>query len=473
MSKAHEQISFFESVNRNFDKAAQFTSHPKGLLDQIKVCNSVYAFQFPVRTENGVEVVSGWRVEHSHHKVPVKGGIRYSEDVNEDEVKALAALMSYKCAVVDVPFGGAKGAIKINPKKYTIEQLEHITRRYTAELIKKNFIGPGVDVPAPDYGSGPREMSWIADTYAAFNPGQIDAMACVTGKPVAEGGVRGRTEATGRGVYFGLLEACSHSEDMKKLGLTTGLPGKSVVVQGLGNVGYHTAKFLQEAGCLIVGLAEYEGAIYNPKGLDVDAVMKHRSETGSILKFPGAEDILHTQDALELQCDILVPAALENQITNENAHRIKAKIIGEAANGPVTSEASEFLTRNGVMIIPDMYLNAGGVTVSYFEWLKNLSHVRFGRMGKRFEQSTYDKMLRAVEDATGKKFSDFERKQIAKGPDEIDLVNSGLEETMTNAYNEIREIWKSNPKIPDLRTAAFVSAINKIATSYIDLGIFP
>jgi len=473
MSKAHEQISFFESVNRNFDKAARFTSHPKGLLDQIKVCNSVYAFQFPVRTEKGVEVVSGWRVEHSHHKVPVKGGIRYSEDVNEDEVKALAALMSYKCAVVDVPFGGAKGAIKINPKKYTIEQLEHITRRYTAELIKKNFIGPGVDVPAPDYGSGPREMSWIADTYAAFNPGQIDAMACVTGKPVAEGGVRGRTEATGRGVYYGLSEACSHSEDMKKLGLTTGLPGKTVVVQGLGNVGYHAAKFLQEAGCVIVGLAEFEGAIYNQKGIDVDAVMKHRNETGSILKFPGAEDIPHTQDALELQCDILVPAALENQITIENAQRIKAKIIGEAANGPVTSEASEFLTKNGVMIIPDMYLNAGGVTVSYFEWLKNLSHVRFGRMGKRFEQSTYDKMLQAVEDATGKKFSDFERRQIAKGPDEIDLVNSGLEETMTNAYNEIREIWKSNPQIPDLRTAAFVSAINKIATSYIDLGIFP
>jgi Glutamate dehydrogenase/leucine dehydrogenase len=473
MSKAHEQISFFESVNRNFDKAARFTSHPKGLLDQIKVCNSVYAFQFPVRTEKGVEVVSGWRVEHSHHKVPVKGGIRYSEDVNEDEVKALAALMSYKCAVVDVPFGGAKGAIKINPKKYTIEQLEHITRRYTAELIKKNFIGPGVDVPAPDYGSGPREMSWIADTYAAFNPGQIDAMACVTGKPVAEGGVRGRTEATGRGVYYGLSEACSHSEDMKKLGLTTGLPGKTVVVQGLGNVGYHAAKFLQEAGCVIVGLAEFEGAIYNQKGIDVDAVMKHKNETGSILKFPGAEDIPHTQDALELQCDILVPAALENQITIENAQRIKAKIIGEAANGPVTSEASEFLTKNGVMIIPDMYLNAGGVTVSYFEWLKNLSHVRFGRMGKRFEQSTYDKMLQAVEDATGKKFSDFERRQIAKGPDEIDLVNSGLEETMTNAYNEIREIWKSNPQIPDLRTAAFVSAINKIATSYIDLGIFP
>jgi Glutamate dehydrogenase/leucine dehydrogenase len=260
---------------------------------------------------------------------------------------------------------------------------------------------------------------------------------------------------------------------MKKLGLTTGLPGKTVVVQGLGNVGYHAAKFLQEAGCVIVGLAEFEGAIYNQKGIDVDAVMKHKNETGSILKFPGAEDIPHTQDALELQCDILVPAALENQITIENAQRIKAKIIGEAANGPVTSEASEFLTKNGVMIIPDMYLNAGGVTVSYFEWLKNLSHVRFGRMGKRFEQSTYDKMLQAVEDATGKKFSDFERRQIAKGPDEIDLVNSGLEETMTNAYNEIREIWKSNPQIPDLRTAAFVSAINKIATSYIDLGIFP
>lgn len=470
---AKKQLSFFENVSANFDKAAAFTKHPKGLLEIIKACNSVYAFQFPFRSQRGYEVISGWRVEHSHHKLPVKGGIRYSEDVNEDEVKALAALMTYKCAVVDVPFGGAKGAVKIDPKKYTAQELEQITRRYTAELIKKNFIGPGVDVPAPDYGTGPREMAWIADTYTAFNPGQIDAMACVTGKPVTQGGIRGRLEATGRGVFFGLREACSHREEMKALGLSTGLEGKRVVVQGFGNVGYYAAKFCQEGGAVLVGIAVPEGAIYNPKGLDPEKALKHRQETGSILNFPGAKDLKTSADALELPCDILIPAALENQITEENAPRIRAKIIAEGANGPTTAAAEEILLAKNVLVIPDIYVNAGGVTVSYFEWLKNISHVRFGRMGKRFEQTAFERMLRAVETATGKSFSEGERQMIARGADEIDLVNSGLEETMINAYAQLREIWKRDRKIPSLRTAAFLSAINKIAIAYEELGIFP
>jgi glutamate dehydrogenase (NAD(P)+) len=473
MNKAQFHSSFFDNVSRYFDQAASCTELPAGLLDQIKVCNSVYSFQFPVRTQQGIEVISGWRAQHSHHKLPVKGGIRYSEDANEDEVKALAALMTYKCAVMDVPFGGAKGAVRINPKNYTIEELEQITRRYTSELIKKNFIGPGVDVPAPDYGTGQREMSWIADTYAAFHPGQIDALACVTGKPVSQGGVRGRLEATGRGVFFGLREACSHKDDMRQLGLDKGLEGKRIVVQGLGNVGYHAAQFCQNGGALILGLAEYEGAIYNPKGIDVEAVMKHRKETGSLLNFPGATNLGSREEALELECDILIPAALENQITEENAPRVHAKIVAEAANGPVTAEAEGILLRKGVLVIPDIYLNAGGVTVSYFEWLKNLSHVRFGRMGKRFDQATFENMLRVVETTTGKKLSDAEIKKIARGADEIDLVNSGLEETMAAAYHQIREMWKADSKIQGLRTAAFVSAINKIATSYAELGIFP
>lgn len=464
--------SFFADVERNFDRAAEHLNYPQGLLEQIKVCNSIYHFSFPVRTEDGYEVVSAWRVEHSQHKLPTKGGIRYSEDVNEDEVKALAALMTYKCAVVDVPFGGAKGGIKINPKKYSIDQLQRITRRYTAELVKKNFIGPGIDVPAPDYGTGPREMAWIADTYAALNPGAIDANACVTGKPVSQGGIRGRTEATGRGVYFGVREACNIAEDMKTLGLTTGLAGKRVVVQGLGNVGYHAAKFFQEGGCTIVGLAEYEGAIANPKGLDVESVMKHRKETRSILNFPGATNIMNTADALEMECDILIPAALEKQITDANAPRIKAKIIGEGANGPTTPEAEEILLRRGIMVLPDMYLNAGGVTVSYFEWLKNLQHVRMGRMGKRFMETSATQLIAAIEGVTNKTLSDREKSLLARGPDEVDLVNSGLEDTMIVAYNEIREIWKTHPGT-DLRTAAFISSINKIAVSYMELGIFP
>ena len=467
------QPDFFDSVSAYFDQAAALTQHPEGLLDQIKVCNSIYSFQFPVRTQHGIEVISGWRAQHSHHKLPVKGGIRYSEDANEDEVKALAALMTYKCAVMDVPFGGAKGAVKINPKNYSVEELEQITRRYTAELIKKNFIGPGVDVPAPDYGTGQREMSWIVDTYSAFHPGQIDALACVTGKPVSQGGVRGRLEATGRGVFFGLREVCSHIDDMKPLGLEKGLEGKRIVVQGLGNVGYNAAHFCQHGGAIIVGLAEYEGAIYNPEGLDVESVMKHRKQTGSLLNFPGATNLAAREEALELECDILIPAALENQITENNAPRVKAKILAEAANGPTTAGATQILLRRGILVIPDIYLNAGGVTASYFEWLKNLSHVRFGRMGKRFEQRSFENLLQVVEKSTGRTLSDEERKLVARGADEIDLVNSGLEESMAVAYNQIREVWKSDSRIPDLRTAAFIAAINKIATAYSELGIFP
>ncbi|HKU75922.1 MAG TPA: Glu/Leu/Phe/Val dehydrogenase [Pyrinomonadaceae bacterium] len=467
------QSSFFDNVSIYFDQAASFTQYPKGLLDQIKVCNSVYSFKFPVRTSSGYEVISGWRAQHSHHKLPVKGGIRYSEDANEDEVKALAALMTYKCAVMDVPFGGAKGAVKINPKNYTVEELEQITRRYTSELIKKNFIGPGVDVPAPDYGTGQREMSWIVDTYSAFHPGQIDALACVTGKPVSQGGVRGRLEATGRGVFFGLREICSHSDDMREVGLEKGLEGKRIVVQGLGNVGYNAARFCQQGGGVIIAIAEYEGAIYNANGLDVDAVMKHRKEAGSLLDFPGATNLNTREEALELECDILIPAALENQITEENAGRVRASILAEAANGPTTAAAAEILRSKGVLIIPDIYLNAGGVTVSYFEWLKNLSHVRFGRMGKRFEQTSFENLLRVVEESTGRRLSDAERKGVARGADEIDLVNSGLEESMAIAYNQIREVWKSDSRIPSLRTAAFISAINKIAVCYAELGIFP
>lgn len=463
--------TFFSDVTRNFDNAAGYLNYPDGLLEQIKVCNSIYHFQFPVKTDTGYEVVSAWRVEHSQHKLPTKGGIRYSQHVSEDEVMALAALMTYKCALVDVPFGGAKGGVKIDPRKYNEEQLQRITRRYTAELIKKNFIGPGIDVPAPDYGTGEREMAWIADTYSAFNPGQIDASGCVTGKPLAQGGIRGRREATGRGVFFGLREACNQKDDMKALGLSKGLEGKRVVVQGLGNVGYHAAKFLQEGGAVLIGLAEYEGAITNPKGLDLEAVVAHRRETKSILKFPGATD-LRTAEALSLECDILVPAALENQITTANAGNVKAKIIGEGANGPISKDADEVIRKKGILVVPDVYLNAGGVTVSYFEWLKNLQHVRMGRLGKRYTETATSHLITTIEKATGKTLSDAEKVKLMVGPDEEALVNSGLEDTMMEAYQEIREVWKQHQGI-DMRTAAFIVAIDKVAQSYMELGVFP
>jgi glutamate dehydrogenase (NAD(P)+) len=466
--------NFFDEVNQYFDQAAKFTSYSAGLLSQIRGCNSVYRFDFPLRRENGhIDVIRAWRVEHSHHKMPVKGGIRYAPEVYEEEVMALAALMTYKCAIVDVPFGGAKGGIRLDPTKYTLAELERITRRYTHELVKKGFIGPGIDVPAPDYGTGEREMAWIADTYMALNPGQLDALACVTGKPVTQGGVRGRKEATGRGLFYALREACAQTEEMKRLGLDPGLAGKRVVVQGLGNVGYHAAKFCREGGAVLVGIAEREGAITDPKGLHEDKVFNHRRETGSILNFPGATNLTNTAAALEMPCDVLIPAALEGVFTAENAPRIQAKIILEGANGPTTPAADPILRDKGILVIPDIYANAGGVTVSYFEWVKNLSHVRFGRMSKRHEMASELAVLHAIEAATGKTFSDAERMEFAKGPDEQDLVNSGLEETMIAAFHDLLQTRNANRGVPDLRIAAFLSAIHKVARSYSELGIFP
>ncbi len=466
--------SFLDQVNRAFDHAAGFTRHDPTLLANIKACKNLFYTSFPIKRDDGtIEVMHAWRAEHSHHKLPTKGGIRYAEAVDAEEMQALAALMTYKCALVDVPFGGAKGGIRINAKRYSAAELERITRRYVFEMVRKNFLGPGLDVPAPDVGTGPREMAWIADTYTQLRPGELDALGCVTAKPVAAGGIRGRVEATGRGVFFGVREICGVKEDMKALGLSPGLKGKRVVIQGLGNVGYHAAQFFQEAGAVLVGLSESEGAIANPKGLDIEAVMAHRRERKSILDTPGATNLARREEALELECDILIPAALERQITAENAPRLRAKMVVEAANGPTTVEADEILSKRGIMVIPDAYINAGGVTVSYFEWVKNLGHVRFGRMQKRFEQGAYSRLLEAVEGVTGRKFTPEEVERVTHGASEEDLVNSGLEETMVGAYHPIREIWKQHGGKETMRTAAMIVAIDKVAVSYEQLGIFP
>lgn len=477
MTKANNLFSdephFYADVCQYVDQAAKYSNHDQGLLNQIKACNSVYRFQFPIRKGNSFEIIHAWRVEHSHHMSPTKGGIRYSEMVNEDEVMALAALMTYKCAIVNVPFGGAKGGIKINPKNYTVAELENITRRYTVELIKKNFIGPGIDVPAPDYGSGEREMSWIADTYLTMNPGSLDALGCVTGKPIALHGIAGRKEATGRGVAYAIRECVSVADDMKVIGLQPGLTDKKIIVQGLGNVGYNTAKYLIEFGAVIVGLCEYEGAIYNEDGLDLDDVVKHRKETGSILGYSRAKkEFANSAEGLEQDCDILVPAALENQITDANVNKLKAKIIGEGANGPTTPSAAAAFLENGGIIIPDMYANAGGVTVSYFEWLKNLSHVAFGRMDRRYNENSNTNIMNLIESATGTALTPEQRLVVAKGASELELVNSGLEDTMVRSYHEIREL-KMRRNIDSLRTAAFVAAVDKIAVSYMNMGIWP
>ena len=462
------------SVHAYFDQAARFVNAPPDLLAHVRAVNSVYRFKFPVRKPGGgIEVVRAWRVQHSHHRLPVKGGIRFSPEVSEEEVMGLAALMTYKCAIVDVPFGGAKGAVQIDPRKYDLETLERIVRRYTHELARKNFIGPAVDVPAPDYGTSAREMAWISDTYIALNPGQLDGMACVTGKPVTQGGIRGRQEATGRGLFYALREICLQTDQMKTLGLTPGLAGKRIVVQGLGNVGFNAAKFCREGGGIVIAIAEREGAIVKADGLHEEEVFAHRRDSGSILSFPGAANIARSIEALELECDVLIPAALENQITGENAGRIKARIVLEGANGPTTPEAEAILDERGVLVIPDVYANAGGVTVSYFEWLKNLAHIRFGRLERRNAQSARRRMIEAIETTTKTKFPDAERASLVGDLDELTLVNSGLEESMITAYHELRDRRLRDPRIPDLRTAAFVSAITKVSRTYKELGIFP
>ena len=465
---------FYTDVSRYFERAAVLTAHPPGLLDQVQRCNSLYRFDFPVRQSDGhIEVVRAWRAEHSQHRLPVKGGVRYSLQVDEDEVMALAALMTYKCAIVEVPFAGAKGAIQVDPRGRDPEQMERITRRYAFELVRKNFIGPAVDVPAPDYGTGEREMAWIADTYQAMRPDQIDALGCVTGKPISQGGINGRVEATGRGLFYLLREACSVSADMRRLGLSTGLEGKRVVVQGFGKVGYWAARFCHEAGAAIVGIAEHDGAIVHRQGLDPEQVRAHMLETGSVTGYPGAETLDDTAAALALECDVLIPAALENQLTAANAGDVKATIVLEGANGPTTPEADAIFRERGLLVIPDVYANAGGVVVSYFEWLKNLSHVRFGRLERRYQTHAENRLLEAIETATGKHLSHTERAAIVQPIDELTVVNSGLEETMIVAHHTVRDRREETPGIDDLRTAAYLVAIERVAQAYLELGVFP
>ena len=471
---ATEDLNLLHVVNAHFDRAAATLPYPEHLMNRIKTCANVIEFTFPVRVGTGFQVFTGWRAEHSHHRKPLKGGIRFAPDVDMDEVKALAVLMTFKCALVNVPFGGSKGAVRIDPKNTPIDVLERVTRRYTAELAWKRFIGPGINVPAPDMGTGEREMAWIADTYDVMHPGGVDNFACVTGKPVSQGGIQGRREATGRGVFYGCREALSHEDDAKALGLTPGLEGKTVVVQGYGNVGWHAADiFRREGGALIVAIGEWNGWIDNRKGIDLDALEEWRKEKGTILGFPGAKTHKTPSDVLEVPCDILVAAAKENQITLANVDRLQCKMVAEGANGPTTPGAEMRLLKRGIMVVPDIYLNAGGVTVSYFEWTKNISHIRYGRMGKRLEAARGSEMLGAIEQATGAQFDSMSRRPFTRGSDEIDLVRSGLEGTMVDAYREIRDVVKQRRQVQDLRTAALCVAVEKVVQSYESLGIFP
>jgi glutamate dehydrogenase (NAD(P)+) len=465
--------SFFDDVNRYFDAACGFTDVPRDILHQIRACNTVYRIRFPVRRDDGqVVVVKAFRAEHSYHRLPTKGGIRYALNVAQNEVMALAALMTYKCAVVDVPFGGAKGGVCVDPRVESTSFLERVTRRYTSELIRKRFIGPDVDVPAPDVGTGEREMGWIADTYKVLGPDTLNALACVTGKAVSVHGVGGRREATGLGAIIALGLFLSAKEDVGPLGLEPGIAGKRIIVSGLGKVGLHAALSAMERDAIIVGVSVSDGALYDEGGLDVESVLRHRNDAGSLRGFADAQFFADPDALLEQPCDVLIPAALEHQITAGNAERLKAKIIVEAANGPVTPEADSILRNRGTTIIPDIYANAGGVVVSYFEWIKNLSHISFERMTRRYQQIANERLLSLLTRLTGKSLPPEDAAMLHQAPNEVDFVRTALENTMTISYDKIHDPWKRRA-LPDLRTSAYLTAIESVASSYALDGIFP
>ncbi|MCU0901104.1 MAG: Glu/Leu/Phe/Val dehydrogenase [Cypionkella sp.] len=469
--------SFRDSVDLMFNRAVRLMDLSPGLEQKIRVCNSTYTVRFGVRLRGKIETFTGYRSVHSEHMEPVKGGIRYALSVNQDEVEALAALMTYKCALVETPFGGSKGGLCIDPRAWDEHELEQITRRFAYELIKRDLIHPAQNVPAPDMGTGEREMAWIADQYMRMNTTDINGRACVTGKPPHAGGIQGRVEATGRGVQYALQEFFRHPEDMAKAGLTGGLEGKRVIVQGLGNVGYHAAKFLsEEDGCKITAIIERDGGLQSDTGLDVEDVRQWMMKQGTIKGYPSAAFTENGAPLLEGECDILIPAAMEGVIHQGNAANIKAPLIIEAANGPITFGADEILREKGVVIIPDMYANAGGVTVSYFEWVKNLSHIRFGRMQRRAEEARSRLLVEELERLSADQHlgwtlsPDFKEKFLT-GSDELALVRSGLDDTMRTAYQAMREIWHGRGDVDDLRTAAYIVSIGRVAQSYRSKGL--
>lgn len=472
-----QEPSFRDSVDHMFTRAVRFMDLPPGLEEKIRVCNATYTVRFGVRLRGAIHTFTGYRSVHSEHMEPVKGGIRYAMSVNQDEVEALAALMTYKCALVEVPYGGSKGGLRIDPRAWDEHELEQITRRFTYELVKRDLINPAQNVPAPDMGTGEREMAWIADQYRRMNTTDINGNACVTGKPLSSGGIHGRVEATGRGIQYALREVFRYPEDLARARLSGSLEGKRIVVQGLGNVGYHAARFLsEEDGALIVGIVERDGALWNDAGMNVENVKQWMMRTGGLKACP--EGKFHEDGAaiLEAACDILIPAAMEGVIHLGNAARIQAPLIIEAANGPVTAGADEILRERGVVIIPDMYANAGGVTVSYFEWVKNLSHIRFGRMQRRAEEAEHLLLVRELERLSsdqnlGWTLSPGFKQQYLKGADELALVRSGLDDTMRTAYQSMREVWHARPEVGDLRTAAYLVAIQRVADSYKAKGL--
>ncbi len=409
----------YEVALQQFDKAAQYVPMKEGIYKMLRKPKRELTVTFPVRMDDGsVEVFTGYRVQHHDVRGPFKGGIRYHPDVTLDEVRALAMWMTWKTAVVNIPYGGAKGGIVCDPKKLSPKEIERLTRRYTSEISL--IIGPDTDIPAPDVNTNPQTMAWIMDTYSMLEGHATPAV--VTGKPIDIGGSLGRLEATGRGVVFTTVEALKH--------LNIPLEETTVAIQGYGNAGSVTARLMQELGAKIIAVSDSKGGIYNPNGLDALDVLRHKRETGSVVGYPGADNITN-EELIALECTVLVPAALENQITQENADAVRARIVAEAANGPTTPRADEILHEKGVFVIPDILCNAGGVTVSYFEWVQDLQSF----------------------------FWDEEE------------VNERLHRIMTRAFRDV--LSTSQERQVDMRTAAYILAVSRVVRAVELRGLFP
>lgn len=458
-------MSFKDNVNLHVDKSAKLLNFSDDLLEHLKSTHSLIKVNVGVVLDGKINNFTGWRAVHSEHILPTKGGLRYSETVDQDDTEALASLMTYKCAIVNIPFGGAKGGLKINPKNYSMPQLREITKAFASKLINKGFISPALNVPAPDVGTSEREMEWILETYKTLKPDDINYRGCVTGKPLHRGGIAGRTEATGRGIEEVVREIFRHEDVVKEAGLKNELKDNEIIVQGFGNVGSNLAKHLYNRdNAKIIAIGEYDGYLYNKKGIDINALIEFYKTNKTINNPKLGEFKNKPSELLELDCDILIPAALENAITVDNVDKIKTKLIIEAANGPISFEADQKLFEKGVMIIPDIYVNAGGVVVSYFEWVKDISHIRFGRVEKRFQEQKILDIIDLIDKKTNTK-TDFDTiKRIVHGADEEDLAFSGLEDSMRNAFIEIYNAKKQIKK--SFRDSAYYVSLKKIRNFY-------
>ncbi len=465
--------TFLSDVEAMFDQAASRLSLPEGLAEKIKVANATYVTRFGVRLRGRMYTFTGWRSVHSTQQTPAKGGIRYAPNCDQSEVEALAALMTFKCALVGVPYGGSKGALRINPSDWTELELERITRRFAQEMIRHRFLDSAMNVPAPDIGTNERHMMWIADEYKRLRPDDINGSACVTGKPLAGGGIDGRTEATGRGVQYSVNAFFDNQIERERAGFETGdLQGKTVIIQGFGNVGSHAARFLsEENGCRIIAIVERDGTVRNNDGLDIAALIQHRNATGSIMGFSGGESATSYNTDLENKCDILIPAAVEGVIDENRAQRLQTRLIVEAANGPCTATADKVLNERNIPVVPDLYANAGGVIVSYFEWVKNLGHMPFGLMERRYHEKGYRMLTSRIEQTVGGNIDwrGGDESYLA-GPTELVMVRSGLEDVMRQTFSLIAQ-ERASAENCSLREAAMRIAVRNIADAYEAIGI--